>query len=370
MQIQGSAGFATFTPNIQFQRAGLALTGGRVYVSFAGVCEQEHPDSFAMAHGFVMAYDSTSYAQVGIYATTPGPMAKDGNVWQGGAAPAADSAGRIWFATGNGTSDVTLDTNPSDTLQALSDYGDSFIKLEPPFGGLFPNGDWFTPCDQSELNTSDADLGAGGPLLLPQSVGSQAHQNLMIAAGKSGKIYLIDAYNMGQTKVVGGSTGCADPSNLAGNPPPAIGGGGEDKAFGVPAYWNGFLYFGGAFDQLRQFTISNAQITPYSVSSDPQAPGGFGNAGAIPSISANGSSNGIVWVVFSNATDRQGCTPTTCPYGFEGAPETLIAYNAANLAKLVTLSPQGGYPHFSVPTVANGRVYLPTGNSVVVYGVN
>ncbi|HEY7390114.1 MAG TPA: hypothetical protein VH640_16480, partial [Bryobacteraceae bacterium] len=86
-----------------------------------------------------------------------------------------------------------------------------------------------------------------------------------------------------------------------------------------------------------------------------QSPTAFQFPGCVPTISANGTSNGIVWAI-----DQQGL---------------LRAYDAANLASELYNSNQnstrdslGSPVRFSVPTVANGRVYIPTQNALVVYG--
>ena len=125
--------------------------------------------------------------------------------------------------------------------------------------------------------------------------------------------------------------------------------------FGVPAYFNGVIYLSGVDDAMKAFPISNATLTtpPSSRTSI-----SYGAPGSVPSISANGTANGIVWVIEASGSG------------------TLRAYDAGNLATELYNSRQnstrdslGSYVKFSVPTVVNGRVYAGTRNSLVVYGL-
>jgi hypothetical protein len=201
----------------------------------------------------------------------------------------------------------------------------------------------------------------------------------MVGAGKDGQIYLLDAYNMGQTKN-SGSTGCTDSANFAVNAGQNIYLEGQvklDTYFGAPAFWSGynssgggifqnFVYFGASYDQMKSYTISNA-LPPLSTNPVVSNGGIFGSSGAIPSISAGGQSgqyNGIAWAVFESGA---GGPPNGSA---EDGTASLEAYDAYTLARYFSTQIQGGFPHFSVPTVANGRVYLPTGNSIAVYGIN
>jgi outer membrane protein assembly factor BamB len=69
----------------------------------------------------------------------------------------------------------------------------------------------------------------------------------------------------------------------------------------------------------------------------------------VPSISANGSTNGILWTIDSSAQ--------------------LHAYDASNLANELYHGSTGSYVKFSTPTIANGKVYVGTANSLVVFGL-
>jgi outer membrane protein assembly factor BamB len=128
--------------------------------------------------------------------------------------------------------------------------------------------------------------------------------------------------------------------------------GAVSPVFGNPAYFNGTVYFCGEGDTLKAFPMANGML-PASAAS--QSTERFIYPGGVPSISADGTSNGIVWLL-------------------EGSG-TLHAYDATNLANELYNSNQnpardalGPYVKFSVPTIANGKVYAGTGNSLAVYG--
>jgi hypothetical protein len=272
--------------------------------------------------------------QVGVFNDTPN--GSDGGIWMAGAGPAAAADGSIYCISGNGTFDTGA--NPQD-------FGDCFLKLNP--SPSLTVADYFAPTNQAMLEALDNDLGSGGALVLPDNVGSATHPHLLVGAGKEGKIYLLDRDNMGhfnstQDQVVQevrlGAT-----------------------EFGLPAFFNNRLYFQGVGLPLEAFVFSDGLLsaTPVSQSTDREV----GFRGATPSISANGISNGIVWELL--ATTVYGVT-------------SLHAYNAENLSQKLydsLASLQAGAPDritfvkFAVPTIANGKVYVGTSNSVAVFGL-
>jgi hypothetical protein len=310
----------TFDAYFYKNRAGLLLLNGVVYTSWASLCDSRS------YHGWIIAYDAVSLHQVAVFNTTPN--AYSGSFWMGGAAPAADEEGNIYAISGNGRFD------------ADADFGDSVIKLSSP--GLTVV-DYFTPFNQFYLDRADIDLGSSGAVLLPDLAGSIAHQRLLVSAGKEGRIYLIDRDRLGHFSPDGDS-------QIVQSIEGAVG-----AAFGGPAYFNGTVYFSAAHDKLKAFSVSSAHIEtlPFSESSLV-----FDYPGSVPAVSANGSWNGIVWVVES---------------GFGG---TLHAYDASNLADELYNSQMNGsrdalgsFVKFSVPTIANGRVYVGTGDALAVFGL-
>ena len=306
------------------ERAGLMLLNGIVYTTWASHC-----DEFTY-HGWVIAYDAPTLQQTAVYNNTPnGRLA---SFWNSGAAPAADAQGNIYVVGGNGT----FDANTGGT-----DLGNSFVKLTP--APDLSVADYFTPFNYDSLNQHDLDIGSSGALLLPDSAGSSAHPHLLVSAGKEGRIYVLDRDNLGQFQQGSDSQIV---QSLAG----AIG-----PVFGIPTYFNNTLYFSGVNDKLKAFPIQNAQMatTPSS-----QSALSFGQPGGVPSISANGVTNGIVWMAQSAGG--------AALYAWDATDLTKILFNSNTTGGRDSL---GSYVKFSTPTIANGKVYVGTQNSLVVYGL-
>ena len=260
----------TFSAIQSCARPALTLAGGILYAAFGS-----HDDTDPY-HGWVFGYNVTNLSQVSIYCTTPnarlsafGSNAGEGAIWQGGNGLLVDANTNLYFETGNGS--FSANTNGGD-------YADSFVKLSTVSNKLAV-ADYFTPYNQASLQSSDADLGSGGPLLLPDSVGSVAHPHLLVGCGKEGKIYLVDRDNMGRFN----SGSDTNVQQLPG----AVGG-----TWSSPAYFNNQIYYHGNGDVLKAFTITNGVLvaTPASRSAT-----SFGFPGATPTVSANGTNDGIVW---------------------------------------------------------------------------
>jgi hypothetical protein len=214
--------------------------------------------------------------------------------------------------------------------------------------------DWFTPFNVSTLDANDIDMGSAGPMILPDSVGSTAHPHLLLATGKIAILYLLDQTNMG--RFTSGLN--KDIQEVIPVPPPnttQLDGGN----YGITAYWNGNIYSTGQNYPLSQFTISNGVIsTPQSAMSSNLFP----PRGAIPTVSASGNTNGIVWVL-----DLTNWTGT--------GSGVLYAYDATNVGNMLYRSPASGTGaapaavKFTVPTVANGKVYIGGQASFAVFGL-
>ena len=317
-----------FNPLTQFNRAALLLNKGVVYMGSASHCDD------GPYHGWLVGYDAQTLTLSNVFNTTPNGGL--GGIWQAGCGPASDASNNVYCITGNGTFDAS--TN--------GDWGDTFLKLSTTNG--LKVADFFTPYNQAALSAADLDLGSGGPVVLPDEVGGgTTNQHLLVGAGKEGTIYLINREFMRQYH--------ADDSAIVQSLTSAIGGG-----FDTPAYFNKTLYYVGVNDTLKAFAITNAHI-----GTTPVGQGGFifGFPGATPTVSANGTNNAIVWAL------------QTSDYASSG-PEILHAFNATNVASelynsstLAIRDQPGGAVKFSVPVVANGKVYVGAQYSLSVYGV-
>src|SRR5271165_824934 len=324
-------GVLTFDPLVQAQRPGLMIENGAVFIAFASHCD------LGAYHGWIMAFAENTLLPSGVTVDTPNGY--DGGYWGGGAGLNADSAGSIYGATGNGYFDVD---------QGGIDYGDSILRLTwSAASKTFTVADYFTPWDQLSLDHSDADLGSGGVLLLPDQPGT-TYPHLLVQVGKEGTIDLVNRDNMGHFH-------SGNDSQIVQTIPYAIGG-----IWGAPAFWNNRVYFGGVGDYLKAFSFDpNAQ--QLSVNYASKSPESFGYPGPTPSVSANGNANGIVWIIENDT------------YG--GGAAVLRAYDATNLGKELYNSGQnpardraGLAVKFTVPTVADGHVFLGAENEVDVYG--
>jgi hypothetical protein len=312
-------------------RAGLMLLNGVVYVAWAS-----HGDS-GPYHGWVTAYNAQTLGLVALFNNTPNGQL--GGIWMGGGGPAADGAGNIYVSAGNGTFDVTGSSSPA--------YGDSVVRLDPTTG--LNVADYFTPFDQANLDNNDLDLASGGVMALPDQTGT-ATPHMLVAGGKTGKIYLINRDNgmMGKYQQCGIKCDAVLSVTLL---PSAI--------FSVPAYFNGLVYYQGVGDVLKAFRLANGQLSSSPVS---QSTTSFGFPGATPSISANGTSNGIVWTIQVDGY-------------VNGTPAVLHAYNALSLSQelynsnMVSSDRLASGVKFNTPTIANGKVYVGTQTQLSVFGV-
>lgn len=327
----GNPPTVSFDPSFNGQRPALLLENGHVIIAWASHCDN------SPYHGWVMSYSASTLTREAVFNASPNNGGLAG-VWMSGNGPAADASGNIYFATGNGAWDGT------------ADFGDSIVKLGPPNGGSFTaaNFDYFTPLNQAGLSSVDEDLGSGGLLLLPD-LPSGPNPRLLVQAGKEGKIYLInrDTGSMGEfcTTCTTGDT------QIVQELPAAVGG-----MWDSPAYWNGNLYFGGSGDTLKAFSFSASSLITGPTSQTAIA---FNFPGTTPSVSAGGLQNGIVWLLDTNSCGSlNNCSA--------GGPAILHAYDATNLTSELWNSTQGSgntagiAVKFTVPTIANGKVYIGT----------
>ena len=171
-----------FNPLVSRQRAALLLSGGRLYAAFTSYCDAEVE---GQTRGWLLGWQTTSPSlamlqanyltnltapQIGVshYLTT---------IWMSGYGPSTLTAGdNIYVATGNSAEatyapPVNLSESVAPNLSAIEGY--------------------FTDPHRATLDETDFELGSGGVMVLPTVPG--ANPRLLIAAGKSGDMYLLDA---------------------------------------------------------------------------------------------------------------------------------------------------------------------------------
>jgi uncharacterized repeat protein (TIGR02543 family) len=330
----------------QLQRPALTLAGGVLYVAYAAYNDTDP------YHGWIIGFQASTLQQLTNYVFNDSPNSSGstgsgetgrGGIWMSGNGLAVDANTNVFVVTGNGAFDGTNNSIGTE-------LGDCVVRLSTTNG--LQAADFFSPFDQNILAADDGDLGAGGPLLLPDSVGSMMNPHLMAVCGKEGTIYLLDRDNLGGYNSSSNSV-VQEVANA------------NNGTWSSPAYFNSLLYFLGSgdvgnSDVMRAFQISNGSLSTAPVS---QTIAPFGFPGATPSISAGGTNNAIVWAI---QTD-----------GFKNnSPAILHAYNAYDLSQELYNSGQAGgrdrcgaAVKFAVPTIANGKVYVGSAYSFSVYGL-
>ncbi len=328
-------GQTTFDPKQYKERAALLLQDGIVYTSWASHCDMGEYT------GWIIGYNAATLQQANVLNLTPNGT--DGAIWMSGAGPAADAEGNIYLLDGNGTFDKTL---TASGFPMQGDFGNAFLKLAARDAKLSVT-DYFNVHDTGAQSSSDEDLGSGGALVLPDRTDIAGKMwQLAVGAGKDKRIYVVNRNSMGKFSNQGDTAIYQKIDDaLAG------------AEFAMPAYFNNIVYFGAVGDSLKAFPIANAKLagSPVSMSSAK-----FAYPGSTPSISANGTSNGIVWAVEARGSDAG----------------VLHAYDASNLAKELYSSSAvaGGRDAFSdnkfvTPMIADGKVYVGTSTGVIVFGL-
>jgi hypothetical protein len=316
-------GTVAFNPMQHIQRPGLLLANGLVYVAFGS-----HGDQ-SPYHGWLMTYDASDLThQTGIYMTTPN--GDGGAIWQSGRGPAADDRGRVYVITGNGDYD------------GVQNFGQSFLKLSaaprPTRLG------YFTPADWKSMSDNDFDLSAG-----PALIGGTPW---VLGADKGGNLYLLDGRAMERADAPGAGTAQVVPAST-----------GSIFNFAV---WSrpdvSYVYVQGSRDAPRCLQVTSAGLDPSPVSVGGTAMQ-YSRMGM--TISADGivDGTGILWEITGNPHDW---TTSGTLRAFDAADLTNELWNSdMNSGDLM-----GPIMKFVSPTVANGRVYVPTlDGKVAVYGL-
>jgi outer membrane protein assembly factor BamB len=328
-------GNVIFDPQQYYERAGLALSNGVIYTTWASRHDCRPYTSW------IIGYDAHTLQQVRVINLTPNGY--QGAIWQSAAAPAIDPNGFLYVMLGNGKFDTALGANG---FPSQGNFGNCFVKLSPANNSLSV-ADYWTMFNNPQESMVDYDLGSSGPVVLPDMTdGNGIRRRLAVAAGKDAHIYIADRNNMGKYNPNGNIT-------LYQELPGSLG----SFNFSTPAFFNGWLYFGAVGDVLRAFSFTNARMNGTAVSRSTNT---FGFPGSTPSISANGTAFGILW-----AAENED-------------PAVLHAFDARDLSRELYNTNQapnsrdhfGPNTKFGVPTIANGKVYVATtGGTVGAFGL-
>jgi hypothetical protein len=323
-----------FDPLLENQRAALLLDNSNVYIAFAS----HH--GLGNYHGWLFGYDASTLQQNSVFNVTPKIL--HGGIWQSGGGPSADSNHNVYVTTGNGPFDVNLGSN---------DYGESFLRLNT--AGALSVADYFSPCDQQTLSATNQEIGSSAPVLLPDSAGSPSQPHLMIGGGKNGSLYVLNRDNLG-----GYSYPCPDSPDRVQVVPV-----GDASILSTPLFWNNLIYIAAGNGRLKAFPMTGGVLKSVPVAS--QSSEILGPQGATPVLSSNEANNAIIWLIDSSGAH---VTPNT--------PAVLRAFDAGNLSNEIYNSGMlprrdaaGLAVRFTVPTVANGKVYMGTQGELDVYGL-
>jgi hypothetical protein len=327
-----SNGNVVFAPGQYAERAGLLLMNGTIYMGWTSHCDD---DPYT---GWLMAYSETTLKQTAVLNLTPN--GSEGSIWMAGAGLAADANGYIYFLDANGSFDTTLNASG---FPAKGDYGNGFIKVSTANNSLAV-ADYFEMSTTVTESDNDEDLGSGGALVLPDMTDNSgtAHQ-LAVGAGKDGNIYVVNRNNLGKFNPNNDNAIYQEIDGVL------------NGVWAMPAYFNNTVYYGDQGGTLKAFPISNALL---ATTPTYQTTASFTYPGATPSISANGTSNAIVWAVANNSTAE------------------LYAFNAGTLAELYDSNQAangrdhfGGGNKFITPMIVNGKVFVGTPTGVAEFGL-
>jgi hypothetical protein len=325
-----SSGTVPFCPLRLNQRSGLALLNGVVYVAWAS-----HGD-YQPYHGWIIGFNASTLAQTTIYNTSPN--GREGGIWMSGGAPAIDSSNNLYVITGNGDYDGS------------NDFGDSLLKFSTS-GGL-TRIDSFTPSNQAILDSNDQDFGAGAAVILVDLPAGAPYRHLVVGGGKgagfAGEMVVLNRDNLGGYDQGSGGTDAAVQEFSF-----------NHLILSTPAFWQNEMYIAGSAGPVYEFTLSPTTST-FNTAAATQSTATFGFPGATPSISASGTTNGIVWAIDARNYGTADSGSHTA------GPEILHAFDATNLgnelwnSSMVSGDAAGNAVKFTVPTIANGKVYIGT----------
>ncbi len=327
-----SGGKVIFDPGQYAERAGLLLLNGTIYLGWTSHCDG------GPYTGWLMGYSETTLAQTAVLNLTPN--GSEGSIWMAGAGLAADANGYIYFLDANGTFDATLNASG---FPVNSDFGNGFLKVSTA-GNSLSVADYFEMYNTVTESDNDEDLGSGGALVLPDLTDTSGTvHHLAVGAGKDQNIYVVNRDSMGKFNAQNDN---AIYQEIDG----AIGG-----VYSMPAYFNNTVYYGAVSDTLKAFPIANAKL---ATTAAVHSTNSFAYPGTTPSVSANGTANGIVWAVENSS------------------PAVLHAYDAGTLTELYNSNQAAnGRDHFGngnkfiTPVVVNGKVLVGTPSGVAIFGL-
>ena len=313
------------------QRAALTLANGVIYLAFGS-----HGDAPPF-HGWLLGYKASNLRQVMVFNVTPDD--DGGGIWMSGNGIAVDNAGRLYLITSNGLYSIP---------KRGPNYRDAFLKMNASGRVL----DYFAPKNQSDLDVPDLDLGSAGVVLLPNQPGP--HPHLLTSAGKDGTIFLIDRDKMGRF----------DPraNHVVQELPNALRtvSGYSGGNFSAPVYFNKRVYFSPVAAPIRGFALTRGRLKPKPVTNTTAT---FAAHGATLSVSAASATdpNAIMW-----ALQYKGAAKTSVLHAYRANDLRIELWNSTQAGSRDHV---GAWTKFSLPTIANGKVYTTGIDRLNIYGL-
>jgi hypothetical protein len=325
-----SGGYVIFDPAQYKERSGLLLVDNTIYLTWASHCD------IRPYTGWIMGYNATTLAQTSVLNVTPN--GNEGAIWGSSGGLSYDGNGNIFLLDANGV----FDTKLSSGFPSKGDYGNAFLRISTKSG--LSVADYFEMYNQQSENCCDIDLGSGAALLLPSMKDASGKSRLLaVGAGKDGNLYIVNRNSMGKFSTTS--------NNIYQELSGALPGG----MWNSPVYFNGELFFGPVGSPILAFQFSDAKLGTTPVA---QSAHSFAFPGATLLMSSDGTANAILWAVENTS------------------PAVLHAYSAGNLTELYNTTQAandrdnfGNGNKYAPPTVANGKIYVPTTNGVGVFGL-
>jgi Abnormal spindle-like microcephaly-assoc'd, ASPM-SPD-2-Hydin/PQQ-like domain len=338
----------SFSPLGERQRAGLLLLGGSIYAGFGSYCDY-------LPYAGYVAGVNTSTRHLTLWTDEAGVTDNEGGIWQSGGGLMSDGPSRIFIATGNGVGPPAVSgTTPIQQL------GDAVVRLDVGRNGTLSQGDFFSPVNAPVLDQTDGDFGSGGPVGLP--FGTPSDPDLLVQAGKDGRVFLLNRDNLGGRSQ--GSGGTDDDVSMTG---PFGGLWGHPAAFGptasvTTASSDDYVYYVGRSDVMRYLQFGASASGTATLTDVANTSTTFGYSSGSPVVTSNGDDPGsaVVWEVYSSGSD-----------GADGSLDAFAAVPSSGCATTCEMAPLWSAPignaaEFTVPTTDDGRVYVGTRDGTVL----
>jgi hypothetical protein len=345
----GSSG-TVFNPDWETQRPGLVLVNGTIYATFGSQCD------YGTWQGWVIGVSESTHTITTMWASEENDTGYQGaGIWQSGSAPVVDSNGDIFVSTGNGDLPASAELGSDVSNQ---NYGEAVVELHTNGVGQLAPVNFFIPADAVSLNSQDGDLGSGGPVALPASMGTTGDPTPMVVDGKSGILYVLNMNHLG-----GYEQGSGDSDAVESEDTPAGG------VWGKATVWpgdGGYVYLAtagsspfnagtGSLEAFQRSDSSNGTLTLPLVAATSNSGNGFSYGSGSPIVTSDGTTSGsaLVWIIHASTqtgydSQLEAFNPVPINPGTHGTLEQIWS------------SPPFTSTVFSQPSANNGIVYVGT----------